>query len=224
MDILRQIQLLRSEINQHNIHYYVQDNPVVSDSEYDELMRKLEKLENENPTLIAPDSPTQRIGASPLSEFQSLDHRLPMLSLANAINKDELKEFDTQVKKGLGLEADIEYAAEPKLDGLAVELVYENGMFTHGSTRGDGTTGENITQNLKTIRAIPLSLIENVPVPRILEVRGEVFITHTDFKKMNDKRLEEGEQAFANPRNCAAGSLRQLDSSITANRPLRIYC
>jgi len=224
MDILRQIQLLRSEINQHNIHYYVQDNPVVSDSEYDELMRKLEKLENENPTLIAPDSPTQRIGASPLSEFQSLDHRLPMLSLANAMNKDELKEFDAQVKKGLGLEADIEYAAEPKLDGLAVELVYENGMFTHGSTRGDGTTGENITQNLKTIRAIPLSLIENVPVPRILEVRGEVFITHTDFKKMNDKRLEEGEQAFANPRNCAAGSLRQLDSSITANRPLRIYC
>ena len=224
MDILRQIQLLRSEINQHNIHYYVQDNPVVSDSEYDELMRKLEKLENENPTLITPDSPTQRIGASPLSEFQSLVHRLPMLSLANAMNKDELKEFDAQVKKGLGLEADIEYAAEPKLDGLAVELVYENGMFTHGSTRGDGTTGENITQNLKTIRAIPLSLIENVPVPRILEVRGEVFITHTDFKKMNDKRLEEGEQAFANPRNCAAGSLRQLDSSITANRPLRIYC
>ncbi len=224
MDILRQIQLLRSEINQHNIHYYVQDNPVVSDSEYDELMRKLEKLENENPTLIAPDSPTQRIGASPLSEFQSLDHRLPMLSLANAMNKDELKEFDAQVKKGLGLEADIEYAAEPKLDGLAVELVYENGMFTHGSTRGDGTTGENITQNLKTIRAIPLSLTENVPIPRILEVRGEVFITHTDFKKMNDKRLEEGEQAFANPRNCAAGSLRQLDSSITANRPLRIYC
>ena len=224
MDILRQIQLLRSEINQHNIHYYVQDNPVVSDSEYDELMRKLEKLENENPTLITPDSPTQRIGASPLSEFQSLVHRLPMLSLANAMNKDELKEFDAQVKKGLGLEADIEYAAEPKLDGLAVELVYENGMFTHGSTRGDGTTGENITQNLKTIRAIPLSLTENVPVPRILEVRGEVFITHTDFKKMNDKRLEEGEQAFANPRNCAAGSLRQLDSSITANRPLRIYC
>ena len=224
MDILRQIQLLRSEINQHNIHYYVQDNPVVSDSEYDELMRKLEKLENENPALITPDSPTQRTGASPLSEFQSLDHRLPMLSLANAMNKDELKEFDTQVKKGLGLEADIEYAAEPKLDGLAVELVYENGMFIHGSTRGDGTTGENITQNLKTIRAIPLSLIENVPVPRILEVRGEVFITHTDFKKMNDKRLEEGEQAFANPRNCAAGSLRQLDSSITANRPLRIYC
>jgi len=224
MDILLQIQLLRSEINQHNIHYYVQDNPIVSDSEYDELMRQLEKLEYENPALITPDSPTQRIGAYPLSEFQSLDHRLPMLSLANAMNKDELKEFDAQIKKGLGLEADIEYAAEPKLDGLAVELVYENGIFTHGSTRGDGTTGENITQNLKTIRAIPLSLTENVPVPRILEVRGEVFITHTDFKKMNDKRLEKGEQAFANPRNCAAGSLRQLDSSITANRPLRIYC
>ena len=224
MDTLCQIKLLRAEINQHNTHYYVQDNPVVADAEYDELMRKLEKLEHENPKLITPDSPTQRIGAAPLSEFQSLIHRLPMLSLANAMNKDELKEFDTQVKKGLGLETDIEYVAEPKLDGLAVELVYENGMFTHGSTRGDGTTGENITQNLKTIRAIPLSLIKNVPIPRVLEVRGEVFITHTDFKKMNEQRLEKGEQAFANPRNCAAGSLRQLDSSITANRPLRIFC
>jgi len=224
MDILRQIQLLRAEINQHNTHYYVQDNPVVSDTEYDQLMRKLEKLEHENPKLITPDSPTQRIGAAPLSKFQSLVHRLPMLSLANAMNKDELKEFDAQVKKGLGFEADIEYAAEPKLDGLAVELVYEDGIFTHGSTRGDGTTGENIAQNLKTIRAIPLSLIKNVPIPRILEVRGEVFITHADFKKMNGQRLEKGEQAFANPRNCAAGSLRQLDSSITANRPLRIFC
>ena len=224
MDILRQIQLLREEINQHNTHYYVQDSPVVSDAEYDQLMRKLEKLEMENPKLITPDSPTQRIGAAPLSEFQSLAHRLPMLSLANAMNEDELIEFDNQVKKGLGVDSEIEYTAEPKLDGLAVELVYEDGIFTHGSTRGDGTIGEDITQNLKTIRAIPLSLLKNAPIPKILEVRGEVFITHSDFKKLNEQRLEKGEQAFANPRNCAAGSLRQLDSSITAQRPLRIYC
>lgn len=224
MDILRQIQLLREEINQHNTHYYVQDNPVVSDTEYDQLMRKLEKLEHENPKLITPDSPTQRIGAAPLSEFQSLAHRLPMLSLANAMNEDELIEFDNQVKKGLGVDSKIEYAAEPKLDGLAVELVFDDGIFIHGSTRGDGTIGEDITQNLKTIWAIPLSLLKNAPIPKILEVRGEVFITHSDFKKMNEQRLEKGEQAFANPRNCAAGSLRQLDSSITAQRPLRIYC
>ncbi len=224
MDILRQIQLLREEINQHNINYYVKDSPIVSDAEYDHLLRKLDDLEKGNPDLITPDSPTQRIGATPLSEFQQLTHRLPMLSLANAMNSDELTEFDTQVKKGLGIESDIEYAAEPKLDGLAVELVYEKGEFIHGSTRGDGTTGEDITQNLKTIRAIPLSLLENASIPEILEVRGEVFITHSDFKKMNDKRLENGEQAFANPRNCAAGSLRQLDPSITARRPLRIFC
>jgi len=163
MDILRQIQLLREEINQHNIHYYVQDSPVVSDNEYDQLMRKLEKLEMENPKLITPDSPTQRIGAAPLSEFQSLAHRLPMLSLANAMNEDELIEFDNQVKKGLGVDSEIEYAAEPKLDGLAVELVFDDGIFIHGSTRGDGTIGEDITQNLKTIRAIPLSLLKNAP-------------------------------------------------------------
>ncbi len=224
MDILRQIQLLREEINQHNINYYVKDSPIVSDSEYDQLLRQLDELEKGNPKLITPDSPTQRIGAAPLSEFQQLTHRLPMLSLANAMNSGELIEFDNQVKKGLGVESDIEYAAEPKLDGLAVELVYKKGEFTHGSTRGDGTTGEDITQNLKTIRAIPLSLLENTSIPEILEVRGEVFITHSDFKKMNDKRLEKGEQAFANPRNCAAGSLRQLDPSITAGRPLRIFC
>jgi DNA ligase (NAD+) len=224
MDILRQIQLLREEINQHNTHYYVQDSPVVSDAEYDQLMRKLEKLEMGNPKLITPDSPTQRIGAAPLSEFQSLTHRLPMLSLANAMNEDELIEFDNQVKKGLGVDSKIEYAAEPKLDGLAVELVFDDGIFIYGSTRGDGTIGEDITQNLRTIRAIPLSLLNNAPIPKILEVRGEVFITHYDFKKMNEKRLVKGEPAFANPRNCAAGSLRQLDSSITAQRPLRIYC
>ena len=222
MDILRQIQLLRTEINRHNIRYYVHDNPLISDMEYDDLMQELSQLEKENPELITLDSPTQRVGAKPLEEFKSITHRLPMLSLANAMNIDELIEFDTQVKKRLGAESDVEYVAEPKLDGLAVELVYENGKFNYGSTRGDGTTGENITQNLKTIRAIPLIL--NGDVPSLLEVRGEVYITLNEFTKMNTNRVKKGESPFANPRNCAAGSLRQLNPSITAQRPLRIYC
>ncbi len=222
MDILRQIQLLRTKINRHNIRYYVHDNPIISDYEYDELMRGLIKLEKEHPELITSDSPSQRIGAKPLEAFQTITHRLPMLSLANAMNRDELKEFDTQVKKGLSTNIDVEYIAEPKLDGLAVELVYEKGKFRYGSTRGDGTTGEDISQNLKTIRAIPLILTGDAP--SLLEVRGEVYMTQNYFTKMNDDRLEKGEQPFANPRNCAAGSLRQLNPSITANRPLRIYC
>ena len=222
MDILRQIQLLRTKINRHNIRYYVHDDPIISDMEYDELLHELIELEKEHPGLITPDSPTQRVGAKPLEEFQSVSHRITMLSLANAMNIDELIEFDIQVKKGLGTETDVEYVAEPKMDGLAVELVYENGEFSYGSTRGDGTTGEDISQNLRTIRSIPLILNGNVPV--LLEVRGEVYITHNDFRKMNDNRMGKGQQPFANPRNCAAGSLRQLNPSITAKRPLRIYC
>ena len=222
MDILRQIQLIRTKINRNNIRYYIHDDPIISDAEYDELMRDLAALEKKYPELITPDSPTQRVGAAPLSEFQSITHRMPMLSLANAMNIDELKEFDIQVKKGLETKADVEYVAEPKLDGLAVELVYENGEFSYGSTRGDGNTGEDISQNLKTIRAIPLSLNGNSP--SLLEIRGEVYIAHNDFTKMNKKRMEKGEQPFANPRNCAAGSLRQLNPAITAQRPLRIYC
>ena len=222
MDILRQIQLLRTKINRHNIRYYVYDDPIISDGEYDEIMRELEALEKQYPEFITPDSPTQRIGAEPLSGFQSITHRIPMLSLANAMDIDGLREFDTQVKKGLGMEKAIEYVAEPKLDGLAVELVYENGEFRYGSTRGDGSTGEDISQNLKTIRAIPLIL--NGDVPSLLEVRGEVYMTHNDFNTMNNERIEKGEQPFANPRNCAAGSLRQLNPSITVQRPLRIYC
>ena len=222
MDTISQIKLLRSTINHHNIQYYVYDDPIISDSEYDKLMQDLLHLEKENPNLITPDSPTQRIGAKPLTEFKSITHKLPMLSLANAMNIDELKEFDKQIKKGLGQEKDVEYVAEPKLDGLAVELVYENGILTHGSTRGDGTTGEDITQNLKTIRAIPLVINKNPP--SLLEIRGEVYIGHSDFKKMNKKRLEKNEPPFANPRNCAAGSLRQLDPLITSQRPLRIFC
>ena len=220
-----QIQALRDQLNDHNYRYYVLDDPLISDSEYDQLFRELQKLEIDNPNLITEDSPTQRVGAEPLSSFGSWTHRMPMLSLANAMNEDELAAFDTRVKKGLDTEKDLEYMAEPKLDGLAVELVYENGFFVNGSTRGDGITGEDITQNLKTILAIPLSLRKNgQKTPPLLEVRGEVFITKDGFKKLNRNQEKEELPPFANPRNAAAGSLRQLDSKITATRPLSIYC
>jgi len=220
-----QIQDLRDQLNDHNYRYYVLDDPLISDSEYDQLFRKLQKLETDNPNLITEDSPTRRVGAEPLSSFGSWTHRMPMLSLANAMNEDELAAFDTRVKKGLDTEKDLEYMAEPKLDGLAVELVYENGFFVNGSTRGDGITGEDITQNLKTITAIPLSLRKNgQKTPPLLEVRGEVFITKDGFKKLNRNQEKEELSPFANPRNAAAGSLRQLDSKITATRPLSIYC
>ena len=220
-----QIQDLRDQLNDHNYRYYVLDDPLISDSEYDQLFRELQKLEIDNPNLITEDSPTRRVGAEPLSSFGSWTHRMPMLSLANAMNEDELAAFDTRVKKGLDTEKDLEYMAEPKLDGLAVELVYENGFFVNGSTRGDGITGEDITQNLKTITAIPLSLRKNgQKTPPLLEVRGEVFITKDGFKKLNRNQEKEELSPFANPRNAAAGSLRQLDSKITATRPLSIYC
>ena len=220
-----QIQDLRDQLNDHNYRYYVLDDPLISDSEYDQLFRELQKLETDNPNLITEDSPTRRVGAEPLSSFGSWTHRMPMLSLANAMNEDELAAFDTRIKKGLDTEKDLEYMAEPKLDGLAVELVYENGFFVNGSTRGDGITGEDITQNLKTITAIPLSLRKNgQKTPPLLEVRGEVFITKDGFKKLNRNQEKEELSPFANPRNAAAGSLRQLDSKITATRPLSIYC
>ncbi len=220
-----QIQALRDQLNDHNYRYYVLDDPHISDSEYDQLFRELQKLETDNPNLITEDSPTRRVGAEPLSSFASWTHRMPMLSLANAMNEDELAAFDTRVKKGLDTEKDLEYMAEPKLDGLAVELVYENGFFVNGSTRGDGITGEDITQNLKTILAIPLSLRKNgQKTPPLLEVRGEVFITKDGFKKLNRNQEKEELPPFANPRNAAAGSLRQLDSKITATRHLSIYC
>ena len=224
MDILRQIQQLRDQINEHNIRYYVYDDPNISDIEYDKLMRALDKFEQQYPNYITEDSPTQRIGATPLKNFNTLSHSLPMLSLSNAMNKEEIVEFDNQIKKGLGLDCEVEYVAEPKLDGLAVELIYKNGKFINGSTRGDGYIGENITHNLKTIRGIPLQISLNDKIPDLLEIRGEVYINHIDFKELNKKRIARDEQPFSNPRNCAAGSLRQLDSAITASRPLRIFC
>jgi DNA ligase (NAD+) len=223
--IKKRVEKLREEIEYHNYRYYILDQPEISDAQYDRLMRELEKLEEEHPELRSPNSPTQRVGAPPLEAFEIVRHTFPMLSLANAFDESEAKDFDKRVKKFLGYSAEITYVAEPKLDGLAVELVYERGQFVVGSTRGDGVNGENITQNLRTIKTIPLQLIRReVPVPGRLEVRGEVIIQLKKFKELNRKREEMGEPLFANPRNAAAGSVRQLDSKITAERPLEIYC
>ena len=222
-DIEKKINDLVETIHMHNIHYYVYDNPTISDYEYDILVKQLESLETEYPNLILKNSPTQRVGAKPLSHFKQVEHRIPMLSLSNAMDEHELKSFDKQMIKGLNND-NIEYIGEPKLDGLAVELIYENGFFVKGSTRGNGLIGEDITDNLKTIKNIPLKLNMDFEIPKILEVRGEVFINHKNFINLNKSRLAAGKSIFANPRNCAAGSLRQLDSSITAKRPLEIYC
>lgn len=220
------VALLRRELDRHNYLYYVLDRPEVSDAEYDRLMRELEALEQRFPDLVSPDSPTQRVGAAPLDAFGTVTHTIPMLSLKNAMNEEEARAFDQRSKKSLGAVKDIEYVAEPKLDGLAVELVYENGVFTKGSTRGDGYTGEDITQNLRTIRSIPLRLVQRdlLPLPDYLEVRGEVILPLDDFERLNREREKAGEPLFANPRNAAAGSLRQLDPRITAKRPLDIFC
>ena len=225
MNTSNKINNLRSELNDHNYRYYVLDDPVISDAEYDRLLRELQSLEDAHPDLIADDSPTQRVGAPPLDGFGNIRHRIPMQSLANAMDTEEILAFHDRLIRKLGKEQAIEYIAEPKLDGLAVELVYEKGKFVNGSTRGDGTTGEDITQNLKTIRAIPLALrVEAQSVPVLLEVRGEVFIRKDDFLKLNIQQEVNDKPVFANPRNAAAGSLRQLDSRITATRPLSIFC
>lgn len=225
MSFADRILKIREEINNHNYHYYVLNDPIISDGEYDKLLRELEELETAHPELITPESPTQRIGAAPLTEFGTIQHTLPMQSLSNAMNEKELIAFDKRVQKLLETNDNINYIAEPKLDGIGVELVYINGVFTHGSTRGDGITGEDITQNLKTIKAIPLKLRdENQLIPSTLEIRGEVFMTKDGFNGLNSNREANGENLFANPRNAAAGSLRQLDSKITAERPLSIFC
>jgi DNA ligase (NAD+) len=223
--IRKKVEKLREEIVYHNYRYYVLDQPEIPDAQYDRLMRELEKLEEQYPQLRTPNSPTQRVGAPPLEEFEIVRHTTPMLSLANAFDESETRDFDKRVKKFLGSSSDVEYVTEPKLDGLAVELVYEKGQFIVGSTRGDGVNGENITQNLRTIKTIPLQLIrKEISVPERLEVRGEVIIQLNKFRQLNRKREEIEEPLFANPRNAAAGSIRQLDSKITAGRPLEIYC
>jgi DNA ligase (NAD+) len=216
---------LRREIDKHNYRYYVLDDPLISDADYDALLRRLLQLEKEHPDLATADSPTQRIGAPPLDKFKTVPHTLPMLSLSNANDKEEMREFEERIHRFLKTTEAIEYAVEPKIDGVAVELVYDNGRFIVGSTRGDGINGEDITLNLKTIRSIPLALRRGTrALPSRLEVRGEVFLSRRAFQQMNQERQEEGQPAFANPRNAAAGSLKQLDSTITAKRPLDIFC
>ncbi len=216
---------LRSEIERHNRLYYLHDAPEITDAEYDVLFRELLELEERHPDLAIPDSPTRRVGAPPLEKFFQVPHGIPMLSLENAMTDGEIVEFDERVKRFLGipLEGEIEYICEPKMDGLAVELVYRDGILTRGSTRGDGFVGEDVTLNLKTIKTVPLRLSTPEP-PRLVEVRGEVFLPLKAFQRLNAEREEEGEPPFANPRNAAAGSLRQLDSRITARRPLSIFC
>ena len=214
---------LRRIIEYHNQLYYQQDNPEISDSEYDRLMRELQDLEKQYPDENLASSPTQRVGAAPLAKFSSFTHSSPMLSLANAFSPEEIIDFDTRIRKLAG--DDISYVAEPKLDGLAVNLIFENGRFLHGATRGDGYTGEDVTQNLKTIATLPLQMKKNSgkPIPSFIEIRGEVYLESEPFRKLNIRRLKDGEEPFANPRNAAAGSLRQLDSRVTARRPLNIF-
>ena len=217
---------LREQINRHNYLYYVLDQPEISDAEYDKLMHRLEQIEREHPDLVTPESPTQRVGAAPAEKFAVVKHSRMMLSLANAMSAEEMREFDGRIKRLLKTEGDIEYVAEVKLDGLAVELVYEDGLLKVGSTRGDGTNGEDVTQNLRTIRSVPLRLRrpERGRIPELLEVRGEVILGRQAFARLNEERAKQGEPLFANPRNAAAGSLRQLDPRITAARPLDIFC
>ncbi|MBI4297879.1 MAG: NAD-dependent DNA ligase LigA [Chloroflexi bacterium] len=215
------IHKLRELINHHNYRYYVLDSPELSDVEYDELMQELRQMEAERPELVTPDSPTQRVGAQPLEAFGVVEHPLPLLSLANAFDYQELQAWHKRIS-GLLPGENWDFVAELKMDGLAVALVYEDGRFVSGATRGDGFRGEDISQNLRTIRSIPLALVDR-DAPRRFEVRGEVFLTRSGFKKLNEERAAGGQPLFANPRNAAAGSVRQLDPRITAGRPLDIY-
>ena len=221
---LKKISELRKIIEYHNQRYYQQDAPEISDAEYDRFMRELQNLEAQFPDDELASSPTQRVGAAPLAKFASFTHPSPMLSLANAFSEEEIIDFDSRLKRLASID-NISYVTEPKLDGLAVNLIYEKGVFTKGATRGDGTVGEDVTQNLKTISSLPLRMkkSEQAPIPSFVEIRGEVYMEKYPFEKLNRRRMEEGEEPFANPRNAAAGSLRQLDSKITAHRPLNIF-
>ena len=211
---------LRKEINHHNHRYYVLDEPVVSDSEYDALMRELRRLEEENPELVSPDSPTQRVGARPAEGFAQVRHTVPMLSLANAFNWEELQAWYRRTKSLLD-DADFDLVCELKIDGLAVNLTYENGLFTQGATRGDGSVGEDVTQNLRTVRSVPIALMGQPPAR--LEARGEVYMPLDSFRRLNEEREERGEPLYANPRNTGAGSVRQLDPKVTASRNMQIW-
>ncbi len=217
------VEALREQIRHHNYRYYVLDDPEIPDAEYDRLLRELQQLEARHPELVTADSPTQRVGAEPVRAFGEVKHEVPMLSLDNAFSDDELADFDRRIHDRLKTDQPVDYAAEPKLDGLAVSLLYEQGVLVRGATRGDGYTGENITSNVRTIQSIPLKLLGK-GYPKRLEVRGEVILSHAGFRELNQQAEQQGHKPFANPRNAAAGSLRQLDPAITAQRPLEFYC
>jgi len=219
MSVAARIAQLRAGIEQHNYRYYVLDDPSIPDAEFDRLFRELQTLEAQHPELLSADSPTQRVGVTPLKSFAEVQHRTPMLSLNNAFGEDEVRAFDARIREALGA-AEVEYAVEPKFDGLAITLSYRDGVFVRGATRGDGSTGEDVTENLRTVRTIPLKLRKPV---RDVEVRGEVLMLKRDFARLNDAQRAKGEKEFANPRNAAAGSLRQLDSRITASRRLSFF-
>ena len=221
-DIRRKLEELREKIRHHNRRYYVEDDPEISDAEYDALYRELEELEAAHPELITPDSPTQRVGAEPLEEFEEVRHEVPMLSLQNARSAGELYEWDARIRRMLGEDAErLRYVTELKIDGLAVSLRYENGRYVRGATRGNGFVGEDVTANLRTVRSIPIRLSDDPPP--VLEPRGEVYIPIKDFEELNRRQEAEGRRPFANPRNAAAGSIRQLDPKVTASRPLTIF-
>ncbi len=220
----KHVESLRQQIHYHNYRYHVLDEPEIPDSEYDKLVRELEALERSDPDIITPDSPTQRVGAHPVTAFGTVTHKLPMLSLENAFSDQEVQDFNRRVGERLNVDphSSVSYSAEPKLDGAAVSLLYEYGRLVRGATRGDGTRGEDITHNVRTIPAVPLSLLGK-GFPRTLEVRGEVFMPRAGFREFNEQAKAKGEKTFVNPRNAAAGSLRQLDPRLTAERPLDIY-
>ncbi len=218
---VKRVKELRAELDQHNYNYYALDQPLIADAEYDRLFRELQELEEQNPQLVTADSPTQRVGTQALAEFAQVTHRTPMLSLNNAFADDEIAAFDKRVRETLDA-AEVEYAAEPKFDGLAISLTYADGLLVTGATRGDGYTGEDVTVNLRTLRSIPLKLRAPHP-PVMLEVRGEVLMLRADFESLNARQRELGEKEFVNPRNAAAGALRQLDPRITATRRLAFY-
>ncbi len=220
-DLSKKYEQLKEEIQFHNYNYHALDDPKISDSEYDKLFRSLLDLEEKNPHLVTPDSPSQRVGFSPIDEFETFEHSVPMLSLANVFSEKEFSDFHDRILKRLINIDDFEYFCEPKMDGAAVSLIYENGILERAVTRGDGRVGEDISQNVKTIRSIPQKLSSSEAIiPSLLVIRGEIFITKDAFERMNEKAKENNEKVFANPRNAASGSLRQLDSKITSSRPL----
>src|SRR6185295_980697 len=221
----KRAEYLRNELAEHNRRYYVLDDPIVDDDEYDALLDELRAIEADHPELRTPDSPTQRVGAAPLERFVQVEHAEQMLSLANARNEEELRGWETRIRnhlKRLDISAaEFSYTTEPKIDGLAIALTYEDGLLVRGATRGDGRVGEDVTRNLRTIGSIPLRIED---APELIEVRGEIYLPIADFKALNERRAEAGEPTFANPRNSAAGSIRQLDPALAAARPLSVWC